>query len=77
MIENILNLIKDQIGLDLKQCQYFTGLFEYNKSMYFNIVLDQRISESKDFDLLNRFSKKSKLFRIEPNGFKRVAIFLN
>lgn len=75
MIQETLKLIKKQIGLDLELCDYFTGLRTYNHRKYFNIVLNQKTCESKDFELLSRFADKYKLIRIEPNGLRRVAIY--
>jgi hypothetical protein len=76
MIKKTLSLIKEQIGLDLSLCNYFTGIKEYNGERYFNITLSQRTSESKDFEKLKRFAEQYKLIRIEPNGLKRIAVFL-
>jgi len=75
--KNILDLIKEQIGLELNLCDYFTGIKEHNGQKYFNVILSQRTSESQDFDKLKRFAEQYKLIKVEPNGLKRVAVFLN
>jgi hypothetical protein len=77
MLETILKTIKEQTGLELPLCDYFTGIKESNGEQYFNIVLSQRTSESQDFYKLKRFAEQYKLIRVEPNGLKRVAVFLN
>ena len=76
-ISETLELIKKQTGLDLDLCDYFTGIRQYNGRKYFNVILSQRTSESKDYDLLKRFADKYKLISVEPNGLKRVAVFQN
>lgn len=77
MIEKTLNLIYYQLGLKLKLCDYFDGLRIMNGLYYFNVILDDPISESRDYDKLLIFSKDYNLIKIEPNGLKRVAIFPN
>lgn len=77
MIQETLKLIKEQIGLDLELCDYFTGLHTFNNRKYFNVLLSQRTSESEEFQLLSTFADKYKLISVEPNGLKRVAIFSN
>ena len=76
-IPETLELIKEQTGLELDLCDYFTGIKEHNGRKYFNVILSQRTSESKDYDLLKRFADKYKLISVEPNGLKRVAVFQN
>lgn len=76
-IPEALDLIKEQIGLELNLCDYFTGIKEHNGQKYFNVVLSQRTSESQDFDKLKRFAEQYKLIKVEPNGLKRVAVFFN
>ena len=76
-IPETLEMIKEQTGLELKLCDYFTGIKEYNGRKYFNVILSQRTSESKEYDILKRFADKYKLVLIEPNGLKRVAIIQN
>ena len=75
MIQKTLQLIKDNTGLVLTLCDYFTGIREGPKGKYFNIVLIDKTCESLDYVYLQRFSEKYGLIRIEPNGVKRVAIF--
>lgn len=74
-ITEVLEAIKEQLGLDLKLCDYFTGVKELGGKQYFNVVLNKRVSESQDFTTLKRFSDKYKSINVEPNGINRVAIF--
>lgn len=76
-IPETLELIKEQTGLELELCDYFTGIKEHNGRKYFNVILSQRTSESKAYEVLKRFADKYKLISVEPNGVKRVAIFQN
>ena len=76
-IPETLELIKEQTGLELGLCDCFTGIKEHNGKKYFNVILSQRTSVSKDYDLLKRFADKYKLISVEPNGLKRVAVFQN
>ena len=75
MIQKTLQLIKDNTGLELTLCDYFTGIKESPKGKYFNIILNDKTCESLDYICLQRFSEKYGLIKIEPNGVKRVAIF--
>lgn len=76
-IPETLELIKEQTGLKLELCDYFTGIKEHNGRKYFNIILRQRVSESKEYDILKRFADKYKMISVEPNGLNRVAVFQN
>ena len=76
-IPEILELIEEQTGLKLELCDHFTGIKEHNGRRYFNVILSQITSESKDYDTLKRFADKYKMISVEPNGLKRVAIFQN
>ncbi len=76
-ISDTLYLIKEQTGLELELCDYFTGIKEHNGRKYFNAILSQRTSEEKEYDKLKRFADKYKHILVEPNGLKRVAIFQN
>ena len=75
MIKKILKKIKDQTGLTLKLDDHFTGVREYKGEKYFNVKLKQACSESKEFNILENFSNEYGSIRVEPNGYKRVAIF--
>lgn len=76
-IPETLELIKEQTGSKLELCDYFTGIKEHNGRKYFNVILSQRTSESKEYETLKRFADKYKLISVEPNGLKRVAVFQN
>ena len=75
-IKETLNLIQKQIGLNLVLCNYFTGIRFFNNKPYFNVVLKNSISESKDYEKLKRWSVKYKTIKIENNGLKRLSIFM-
>jgi len=75
MINKTLKHIEDQTGLKLSTCDYFKGIKKLNGNKYFNIVLNENTSESKEYNTLEKFANKYKTIKIEPNGVKRVAIF--
>lgn len=77
IIQKILKFIKLQIGLKLVPDTSFTGIRQHNGKKYFNVELKDRVSESNEFDLLERFANRTKLIKIEPNGVKRVAIYFD
>ena len=72
MIQETLMLIKNHTGLSLQLCDYFTGLQTGN---YFNVILKDPIYESSEHNTLERFADKYGLIKVEPNGYKRLAIF--
>ena len=38
-IPETLEMIKEQTGLELELCDYFTGIKEHNGRKYFNVIL--------------------------------------
>lgn len=76
-IPETLTWIKNQTGLALQPCDYFTGIRKHNGRKYFVVLISDRISDSKEYDTLKRFADKNKIISVEPSGFKRVAIFQN
>lgn len=74
-IESIINLLKDQTGVVVEKCESFPGIF-FNGGRYFNVVLKERVSESRDYTKLCEFCMKyGTTLKIEPNGLNRIAIF--
>lgn len=77
-INMILDLIKKQTGLVLQEDAHFSGVRSLRGENYFNVELDQRVSESREFAILERLAQGSKtITRVEPNGLSRVAVFFN
>ena len=75
MITETLQLIKQHTGLDLNLCDYFTGIHTNEKGRYFNVVLSDPIYQSREHTQLERFANQYGLIQVEPNGYKRLAIF--
>ncbi len=75
VIEEVLKSIKDQTGIELALCDYFTGMNTCPNGDYFNVVLTKQIFDSMDYVRLSVFAEKYKTIRVEPNGVRRVAIF--
>ncbi len=77
LVSKTINLIKTQIGVELELDDYFTGLKYHKGKPYFNVKINDPVSESKIYTQLDSFSKKYGLISIEPNGNKRIAVFPN
>ena len=77
MIQETLELIKEQTGLTLSLCEHFAGLKSHKGKKYFSVILSQRVSESREFPILQRFANKYKTISVEPNGLNRIAVFIN
>lgn len=76
LIEEIQAYIKKQIGLDLEPCDYFTGLKRHKGETYYNFQIIERYSESHEVLMLERLASNSGIvYRVEPNGTNRVAIY--
>ena len=75
LIENKLHEIKEQIGVYLTPCDYFKGIQINNNKKYFNIILEDNISESNLYCKLLKLIEKGIISKVEPNGYKRLAIF--
>ncbi len=75
--QKVLNKLKEQTGVELTLCDYFTGVKTRKGKKYFNALLKQRVSESIDFDILLRYCNRYKEVKIEQNGLYRIAIFFD
>ena len=76
MIQQTLNEIERITGLKLILCEDFAGIKNHNGRNYFNVILKTKYWISQEVDVLERYSNKYKKITIEPNGEKRIAIFL-
>lgn len=76
VISDTLKLIKEQTGLELELCDYFTGLNEHCGKQYFNIITNEPVFASKTYNTLIRLSENGIISKVEPNGAYRLAIFL-
>lgn len=77
VIAKTLAIIKKFCGLSLEPCDYFTGIHNHVSRKYFNAILNERCDVySKELRVLERLVQKGIIAKIEPNGLKRVAIFL-
>ena len=75
MIDETLSLIKHHTGLELQLCDYFTGVQKSYHGDYFNVILKDPIFCSREHTTLERFANQYGLIKVEPNGYKRLAIF--
>ena len=75
IIDENLNKINNELNLDLKLCNYFTGLRELNEGeYYFNVLLDNEIATKEYNELIERIESLNFISKVEPNGVTRVAI---
>ena len=65
--------IKEQTGLTLIVSQDLTKKFG---KRFFTVEIKDNFSESNEVLILQQFSNKYKTIAIEPNGFKKLAIFI-
>ena len=82
LITSILSEIKRVYDLDLKPDSDFPDIrfMRGSAEIFFNISLtDGRTSRSRTYKKLQRISKSKttkQMWRVEPNGLNRVAIFI-
>lgn len=73
-IKNILDEIKEQLGIELS---LYDGLLKtFKGKKYFDIQLNDSCWCSSQHDKLIRYCEKHNTFTIEQTGYKRVGIFL-
>lgn len=77
IIENTLTELKEQLGLELYLCDHFIGVRTCHIGEYFNVLLNDKLSESQDYIKLQRYAKKFKTIHLEPCGVRRLSIFPN
>lgn len=75
MINETLALIKHHTGLELQLCDYFTGVQKSYHGDYFNVILKDPIFSSREHTILEKFAAQYELIKVEPNGYRRLAIF--
>lgn len=65
-------------GLNLETCKDFSGLQKHRGETYYNFLLNEKVSESREFFQLERLVSDSNIvYRVEPNGLNRVAVFFH
>lgn len=70
-----LEFIKDQIGLELELCDYFTEVQDGNGNPGFNVTLKDRLWGSQEYNKLIRLQQNSAvLAEIQPNGVRRLFL---
>ena len=71
-----LNEIKEFTGVSLVMCSDFPGIRIMNERKYFNVHTETPVFTSKTYDMLIRLKEKGIVKNVEPNGYKRIAIFI-
>lgn len=74
-IKEVLCIIEEQTGLRLNLCNDFPGTYFSKGRPYFNVTIQDRLSESTEYNTLERFARNVTGLEVEPNGLKRIAIF--
>ena len=69
----IIEEIKEQTGLTLVVSKDLTKKFG---KRFFSIELKEAFSESKEVAILQQFANRYKTIRLEPNGYKQLAIII-
>ena len=62
-------------GIELDPCDHFTGEHYHKGKKFFNVVTGERNGESSKLQKLYSLSNQYRSFKVEPNGFDRLAIF--
>lgn len=75
-IKNTIEMIRNQVGINLSACTSFPGLKNSKRGKYFNVELADRVSESREYEMLESFAKTYNLIAVEPNGANIVVIFI-
>ena len=73
-LEQFINYAKRN-GISLKPCDHFKGTYKHKGATFFNVLTGERNSESSKLEKLYRLADQYKSFRVEPNGFDRLAIY--
>lgn len=77
IISAVLGFIKKQAGLSLNVCSHFAGLQLHKEMVFFNVEIESPCFDSSELKILTRLSGDRKLISsVEPNGHKRIAIFI-
>lgn len=76
MIEDVLKMIKEQTGLDLKLFNNAEGLKRRKGKKYFNVSMGTGIF-CHEYNRLESFAQTYGLISLEINGRNRVAIYIN
>ena len=76
-IKEVLRMIEEQTGVCLDLCNDFPGVHFFKGRPYFNVMIQDRLSESTEYKKMQSFTLMHPGLKIEPNGLKRIAIFLN
>lgn len=77
-IEELIAYIEAQTGITFIECDCFNGLREHGKGEhYYNLLINDPYWNSREVMALERLALNSSvIYRIEPNGLQRVAVFL-
>ena len=75
LIYKTLSFIQEQTGLSLERDDYFSNVRCNLLGLYFNVKTKDPLYCSKEYDILKRYAKTYKTIYVQPNGYKRLAIY--
>lgn len=75
LIKNKVEEIEKYLGIELLLCDNSPGIHFHNSNRYFNIILETPVFNSIIYTKLLNSVKTNIIKNVEPNGYKRLAIF--
>lgn len=72
-IKKSLAFIKSYHGIDLTLDADLVGIYVHGDQSYYNVTLRDYVFMSQEYHTL---SKPDSKVHVEPNGYKRLAIFI-
>lgn len=77
IINEAMLFIRDQAGLALSLDRRFCGIQHHKDRVYFNVEIERPCFDSPELDGLLRICGSDRTVKhAEPNGYKRIAIFV-
>jgi len=77
IINEVMLFIRDQTGLSLSLDTRFCGMQYHKDRSYFNVEIEQPCFDSSELMGLLRICGSDRAVKhVEPNGYKRIAIFV-
>ncbi len=77
IINKAMLFIKEQSGLTMSLDEHFRGLQYHNDRVFFNVEIKMPCFDSPELNKLLRICGSDRTVKhVEPNGYKRIAIFV-
>ena len=75
--EEGLEIVRKLTGVIAELDKHFTECAEIDGEFLFNVFLKDRLSRSRDFEILSEFANKYDILGVQANGARRVLVGLN